>query len=804
MVRYASLKTNFTYGELDPALQARPALTAYVNGADKMRNVLVIPQGGAIRRPGLEFICELPNVLAREDLSAATVLAPNGGTVANASDGDLDTVVTTTTNISTTDPYVLVEVDLISAKAIKFLDVYGLLTDGSTDSDGEVRWQCSDDAAAWTDIGNAFDKIDDTARTRRVEATGSHRYYRLVRIGGTDLGTQKFQFSEIELFQETATISAVRNIPFEFSTTQLYMAVATDRNLRIVFSDTYQTDIPIPHRSADLATLTWTQELDTLLLFHQDHDIRRILRQGANDEWNSDTWPTVNIPTNTFDNDTTGNELTITPDGNIGTSKTFTAAADIFTAEMAEDPPYHIVGIDGGRAKVTGFTSATVVTCEITEQYDETTVPGGEWFLQEPVWSETRGYPRAGTFFQGRLWLVGSRSLPSSGWASRSGDSTDFNTLKTSDSHAIEFEADTGDVAAFTAIYPGRHLQIFSSSSEFYIPVSESTTVTPQNIVLRRNSSRGAKEGIPVFEVDGATMFLQRGGKALREFLFVETEQAYSANNLSLLASHLVNDPIDMTLRRSTSTEEADYFFLVNTDGTLATFCTLRNQEVNGWTLCETQGDFRAVASLLEDSYFSVERTVDGTRRLFLEKFNTDMHVDSGVIGGIASSASLPHLVGASVGIRLDDLTQSDQVVPVDGVVDFVRESEVDYEAGLRFPDVTAGFPERDEYKSSGYEAFVRTMTVEAGLPEGTKLHHPKSLSRINVFAANTLGLYVNGQHVPTRSFGSGLLDAPGQPASEILEVRSSLGWSKEARISAGQKNAHPMTLYGIAYDVGV
>lgn len=808
MPRYGKVQTNWTAGELDPALaDTRIDLKAYVNGAEKMRNVVVIPQGGAVRRPGLEFIGQLPYTISEHDLSGATVTAPNGGTAANATDDDSSTVVLTTSNIGTTDPYVIVHVDLGAAAAIKFIDVDDLLTSGgSVDCDDEVRWQFSDDNSAWTSVSPTFDTITTSGRTRRVTPDSSHRYWRLARVGSTDLGTQKFSLSQIKFWTETATISSLRIITFPFSVTQRYVLAVTDGNIRVFRDDTYQIDVAIPHRAADLAEITWARNLDTLLIFHEDYPVRRILRQGANDEWQSDLWPLKNLPTNTFDNDTTGNNLTLSA-STVGTSKTFTAASAIFDATMDDDPVYHIVGIDGGRAKVTGFTSSTVVTCEITEAFTSTSITGGEWFLQEPVWSAERGYPLCGVFFQGRLWLAGSKSLPNRFWASRSGDPTDFNTLKTSDSFAIEGEADSDQdgVPEFRAVYAGRHLQFFASTGEFYVPVSDESVVTPENVSLRRSTSRGSEKGRSVAEVSGATVFLQKGGKALREFLFVDTEQAYTAVNLSLLASHLITSPVDLALRKSTSTEEADYFYLVNSDGSLAVFCTLRDQEINGWTLCSTDGDFVAVGTLEEDSYFAVNRTINGTDVTYLEKFNVDMHVDAGVAGtGVAASASgLDHLDGELAAVRLDDLTQEDIEV-TSGAVTFARSSAIDWEVGLHFPDVTAAFDESDPDYATGFETFLRTLSPEEALPEGTQIHRKKKISNINAVVATTLGLYVNGRFVPTRNFGSGLLDAAGKPASEILEVKSSLGWRKQARVAVGQKDAHPMRLYGLAYEVSV
>ncbi|MGC2855994.1 hypothetical protein ACM64Y_11010 [Novispirillum sp. DQ9] len=56
MTKLRQTKTNFTAGELTPELLGRGDLTAYENGAARLRNVFIQPTGGVQRRAGLGFI----------------------------------------------------------------------------------------------------------------------------------------------------------------------------------------------------------------------------------------------------------------------------------------------------------------------------------------------------------------------------------------------------------------------------------------------------------------------------------------------------------------------------------------------------------------------------------------------------------------------------------------------------------------------------------------------------------------------------------------------------------------------------
>jgi hypothetical protein len=53
------LQSNFTLGEISPKLEGRVDFAKYSNGANAMENFLVLPYGGARRRPGTYFVSEV-------------------------------------------------------------------------------------------------------------------------------------------------------------------------------------------------------------------------------------------------------------------------------------------------------------------------------------------------------------------------------------------------------------------------------------------------------------------------------------------------------------------------------------------------------------------------------------------------------------------------------------------------------------------------------------------------------------------------------------------------------------------------
>ena len=199
-------QSNFVAGEIDPNLFGRVDLNQYFQGAESLLNSVVLPQGGARRRDGLVYVDELCPVISR--LTGMTITAPRGGTTANANDDDETTLLTTTTNISTIDPYVVVHYDLGSALTIRFADVVLGKINGSNDNETEFFIQYSTDNVSWTSLGDAVALFNDESRTRRRTGPITAQYWRFARIGSTNMGTDKVQIAEFNLWIDTSTLSS--------------------------------------------------------------------------------------------------------------------------------------------------------------------------------------------------------------------------------------------------------------------------------------------------------------------------------------------------------------------------------------------------------------------------------------------------------------------------------------------------------------------------------------------------------------------------------------------------------------------
>ena len=108
------------------------------------------------------------------------------------------------------------------------------------------------------------------------------------------------------------------------------------------------------------------------------------------------------------------------------------------------------------------------------------------------------------------------------------------------------------------------------------------------------------------------TLYIQKSGKALRELIFSDTDLNYNSDNVSLLSSHLLKNPVKMALRVATSTDDGDLLMIVNgTDGSMCVYSILKPQNVIAPSEFITDGNFEDVAVDIEDIYVIVKRTIN-------------------------------------------------------------------------------------------------------------------------------------------------------------------------------------------------
>ena len=589
---------------------------------------------------------------------------------------------------------------------------------------------------------------------------------------------------------DTLTDTDVRLVTFEFNVTQTYLLVFANVKMYVYKDGVKQTNlnssgndyITTPWNATEVKEMSFTQSADTLIICHNSHAPRKIVRSGSHTAWTLSTISFSYYPTYDFDQNYDSNTFAIgTGYDSIGSSVTVTCNA---SGKITSD---HVGGMfegNGGVIRIVSQTSTTLTGTLLQEFINNNTLDGVDCSLEEPVWSATHGYPIAVTFHESRLWFGNATSRPQTLWGSVIGDFYNFDRGVGGDDESIDITLDTDQVNAIYHLVSGRHLQIFTSGGEFHIP---ERPIKPASVSVLRQTRFGSMQKVKPIGVDGATMFIQRNGKQVREFIFTYTEDSYISSEVNLLAPHIINSPVSMASQTGDIENEGNYLFVVNGDGTMGVFITNRVEKVTAWTKYTTEGDILDVAVVEDVIYLYVKRTINSSVVYHIEAIDNDYYTDASkqVTNSPASAsvAGLAHLNGEECRVRADSSVM-DNATPSGGSITLTRTAE-DIEVGLN------------------YNTEIKTMPSNITLDSGPISVKKRRISRVSAQLHESSGVKVNGKPLPARGFGVGIL---GKAPDEFTGIKTIpiLGYSRTAQITVTQTDPVPLTLLGLTLELQV
>lgn len=730
-MRVTQFQTNFSVGELDPLLRARTDLAQYQNALEQAQNVLVQPQGGIKRRDGLKFIHNF------------------GGTFTDFKLIPFE--------FSVTDSYLLA---FVAGRIYVFKD--GVLQTNINGSGNDYLAAASITAAM----------LDELQYTQAVDT---------LILCHEDLQTKR-------LVRNSDTNWTLENLPLLNLPQYAYAFDTHSPNFTITPSATTGN---ITVTASSVTTDTGTAQAggaDTITL-------------KAATSYTTDDQPNgmfITLTSGTGSGQTRHVEdyvastkvLTVYPAWDTQPDGTTGYKVEAFAPSTVNE--YLQVLSTFGRARYVEYVSATVMKAFVEVPFfDTSAIVAGEWESEhgyEDVWSNDRGWPRSATFHEGRLYFGGSKSRPNTIWGSRVIDYFNFSPGIGLDDESVEATINTNQLNAIVGIVAGADLRIFSTGGEFVVLQSEDSPITPANFLIRPQTRLGTKPGVPIEDLNGASVFVQRQGKSLNAFQYGDTTRSYQVQQVSVLSSHLIKTPVDLAARRSTSTDEADRLFLVNgNDGSMAVYSILVGQQVIAPSEFITDGEFIAVAVELSDVYCIVKRTVNSTTIYTLEKFDSSLTLDSAKTGGAASSVTMDHLQGETVQIVRDDVVEPTQTVPASPfTITFATAATSSYQVGL------------------DYTVSAKTMPTEPTLSTGSVQGVKKRIVQIDALLHETKNLSLNGKQISFRNFGEDVLDTAVQPFTGLKTAHGILGYSATGQITITQTVPLPMTVLGLEYKLSV
>jgi len=351
--------------------------------------------------------------------------------------------------------------------------------------------------------------------------------------------------------------------------------------------------------------------------------------------------------------------------------------------------------------KIVTFSSTTQINANLTrfvplDPYDPSIFKFSgrtqKWRLG--AWKDAN-WPGSVVFHQNRLTFGGSVDNPDTVWMSNSAEYRNFSPTETNstvlDTNAITVTIAAQEVNTIQWMSSGPILIIGTLAAEWEIKgTSVSAPLTPASIRISEHTNFGSEKVAPV-KIDSSILFVQRAGTKLREFKYNFDIDAYVADDLTILAEHIIRDGTNVesiAVQRSPET----LIWIARNDGVLVGLTYNRSQEITAFHRHKIGGSFSTGDAVVEgvaacpsgtgqddDVYVVVKRTINSETVRYIEVIQNEFiptgvqdknnmrYVDSSLTyngAAVLSIAGLGHLPGESVRVVSDgedigDLTVS-------------------------------------------------------------------------------------------------------------------------------------------------
>ena len=707
----------------------------------------------------------------------------------------------------------------------------------------------------------------------------------------------------------------------------------------------------LPYSIAQIAGMSFISRRDRIIILHEDvrpHELVRV----TDTNWRYARISLGHFPT--YDFSVTDQKyyrssaFTFTPSATSG-GHTITASSNVFND--GHDGGIFIGG--GGIARITSVTSQTVVNAEtlIGHPYVNTSaIKGINCILTSVAWgdptggstpgsSSDRGWPSRGAFIQNRMVLGRTKALPNMVFFSDSSEFFNFDDSETNDINAFSYDFDS----EVLGIVEHKGALIITRTSVEATNVASDRPITPGNIFFQSQSKRGASDVQPRV-VDNFVMYADENGQQVNAATYVTDNAAQDSVqvfNNSILSPTLIRNPTTSANYRPAD-DHGEFLLLTNNDGTMACLQSLKEQNISGWTLARTQGDFKRIMAAGRAAQAIVRRKVNtgvtitgDADKVFTANINFEQITD---ITASAASAATDATIFAEDGeylvigsempfdaIRFTLATAASSALTLtyeylnstgewtaftvtDGTVNMTQTGNITWtlatdtadwwpqEFPAALPDDTIAPPLRKFWLRIQSETAVATAPIEDtikinvadrlylenldfdilmdsnfstvsdanglvtglshlvgqmvfarvdGVPEGTffvdasgeitvsgessdvqvginyypelepmpvivqdafaqSVYRPKHINRVYVDYYKSLGIIVNGQDILGLTLGELVLDAKPLPQTGFTSITPMRGWNPRGTNTITQNKPLPMTIIGIGYEMEV
>lgn len=803
MPRVQTIQTNFTAGEQSPELRGRVDIAKYQNGADTEENFYTRVTGGANRHPGTRYVAPCKNSAKKARLLPFV--------------------------FSSSQAYILEFGDLymrVFKDGGQVLDafsaIYEIVTPYLEADLPDLNWAQSADSMFLVHPSYPVRKL-----TRSGHAAWKLAQYTFLVEPHEEVGVAP------------ATICTLSSAAVGAGVTATATAAAFQ-----------PADVGRPLTSGDGEAVI-TAYTDTT------HVTITITTAFAGVALASGNWKLGDSPKTS---------CTASAVGPIGKAITLTLGAAGWRNDAQVNDVGRYVHLNGGVVEITGYSSTTVVNGTVRSILSTATAAeSGGWTLETKVWNTANGYPRAVTFFEQRLILAGTTAFPNTVWGSRTGIYNDF-TPGAADDDGLTFPLVSDQQNPIQQIAYLRQLLPLTYAGEFSLKGGVETPLTNSNVQARNESNYGIKNVRPQ-RVGNEIIFVQRAGRKLRSIGYQALNDAFNAPDISVLSKHITKSGIKEmayaqepdSLLCGVRNDGQMVTMCVNreqdvvapsrrtTDGLFESVASIPYND-------------------LDQVWKIVNRTIGGVTKRYVEyaEYNDDNtlnhQTDACVLGSNAAIANTviawaagtvtvttfsahglvaggtARIAGAAPAALNGDwpctagtggttikfaLAANPGATTVLGTttplastwggfghlegktIDILGDGIVMTQSLVTAGNVTTDRPVASIEGGLHYESTLITLPPEIAGPSGTAQGNQISISKCNVRLYQSEGCNVEGEEIPFRKFGMGVLTGAAIPFTGDKEVGTT-NWQQGKQLTIKQKKPLPCCVLAIAKRVTV
>jgi hypothetical protein len=286
--------------------------------------------------------------------------------------------------------------------------------------------------------------------------------------------------------------------------------------------------------------------------------------------------------------------------------------------------------------------------------------------------------------------------------------------------------------------------------------------------------------------------------------VFDFNSDSYYAENRTIIAHDILNNPDDITFLRAFKNTNQNYVFIANENGELACLSINVRRNVIGWSRFTTDGKFlkclaindndttpptQRLYALVQRDYVKDDSTTASA--IFLERMTENtIYLDSWqqkTDSGHTTVDGIYHLKNQTVRVVTDGLVHANANVSA-------RTSN----ASITLNDTSS-----NTQVGLGYTGTLKTMTIPVILNNQNMRgdEHRKISAYVNL--NNTQDLTVDGQTIDFRSLGNNLLDVPITPYTGTVKKYIS-GITTDPNVTVTTTEPLQSTILGITVELEV